>query len=376
MGDHDVITNTDENVFRAFMQAILNDIRAMEVMLAHDMFADTEPTMGAEQELFILDSNYAPTTKALDILERIADDRFTTEIALFNLEANLTPRRLTGNCFRALEAELEEVLEIARQKAQQIDTDIVMVGILPTLNKNHLGLSSLTPAPRYKLLNNILTKSRGGDFQVAIRGLDEMHMGHDNVLLESATNSFQLHLQVGPSEFTTLYNTAQFGGRPGYGRRHRDSPMLMGKRLWHETRIALFQHAVDERSEVRQQRGHRSRVDFGSDWVKDSIVELYKEDLAEYRVLLTKPLTENSLELAQAGQVPELSAMRLHSGTIWRWNRECYGVKDGRAHLRIEARFLPAGPTLTDEVANAAFFMGLMHCRPRGVWRHTATPEL
>lgn len=363
MGEHHINPNTDENEFRAFMQAILDDIKALELMLERGMITDTATRIGAEQEFFLVDENGTPASKAMDVLEHLDDDRFTTEIAQFNLEANLTPRSLTGRCFWELEQELSEVVALAHQAASAVDADVIMAGILPTLNLSHLGLENMTPSPRYFELNKIITRSRGGDFQVALSGVDDIHLTHNNVLLESCNNSFQVHLQVTPESFVNLYNTAQALAGPVLAAA-TNSPILVGKRLWHETRIALFQHSVDERSALRQQRGHRSRVDFGDDWVHHSVADLFKEDLAEFRVLITKSFDENGVALVEAGQVPQLKSMCLHSGTIWRWNRACYGVANGQAHLRIETRFLPAGPTIVDEVANAAFFMGLMKAFP------------
>jgi CBS domain-containing protein len=217
----------------------------------------------------------------------------------------------------------------------------------------------MTPIPRYYQLNQIMRGLRGGEFRTYIKGLDEFQTKHDNVMLEACNTSFQLHFQVGPGEFALLYNVAQLATAPVLAAAV-NSPVLLRHRLWHETRVALFQQSVDTRSETHAQRGGRVRVNFGDHWIEKSILEIFREDVARYRVLIAAELEESPLDKLARGQAPELKALRLHNGTIYRWNRPCYGLSEGRAHLRIEARALPAGPSVLDEVANAAFFFGLM----------------
>jgi CBS domain-containing protein len=204
-----------------------------------------------------------------------------------------------------------------------------------------------------------MTRLRGGEFHVLIRGLDELETTHDNVMLESCNTSFQIHFQVAPAEFARLYNIAQVATAPVLAAAV-NSPLLLGKRLWHETRVALFQRSVDVRSSALQARGLRPRVSFGEKWVDASVLEIFREDIALFRVVLSRDLCEDSPAEFDAGRIPQLSALRLHNGTIYRWNRPCYGICDGKPHLRIENRALPAGPSTTDEIANAAFFFGLM----------------
>jgi CBS domain-containing protein len=208
-----------------------------------------------------------------------------------------------------------------------------------------------------------MTELRGGAFHVHIQGQDELQLDHDNVMLESCNTSFQVHLQVDPQEFAPLYNLAQAIAAPVLAAAV-NAPLLLGKRLWHETRVALFQHAVDSRTGPELRRGQRPRVYFGDGWLKDSILELIRDDIARFRVVLSTELDEDPAAVMARGEAPRLSALRLHNGTIWRWNRGCYGICEGRPHLRIEHRSLPAGPTVVDEVANAALFLGLMAALP------------
>jgi CBS domain-containing protein len=233
------------------------------------------------------------------------------------------------------------------------------VGILPTLAQTDLGLDAMAPLPRYRELNDLLTTLAGGSFRTLIKGLDELQVSHDNVLLEACATSFQAHFQVGPEEFPRLYNLAQVVSAPvlaGAG----NAPILLGHRLWHETRIALFEQSLDTRSEAHKARGIRQRVSFGDRWVRASVLEIFREDVAHFRILLTADVHESSLEVLARGEIPQLHALCLHNGTVYRWTRPCYGLVDGRPHLRIELRSLPAGPTVLDQVANAAFYFGLM----------------
>lgn len=359
MGEHDVGEAKDDAQRRNFVKALLDDVNALERMLQDGMFETGVRRIGAEQEMFLVDDSMSPAPLATQVLERLDDDRLTTELARFNLEANLMPRIYGGDCLRAMEDELIEVMGVARAAARAEGAKVLLTGILPTLRKDHLGLDNMTPNPRYFALNRAMARLRGGAFHVLIKGLDELETTHDNVMLESCNTSFQIHFQVGPSEFARLYNVAQAATAPVLAAAV-NSPLLLGRRLWNETRVALFQRSVDVRSQTHQARGGRPRVSFGDRWVDHSVLEIFREDIALFRVLLGHEIDEQPFEDLAAGRPPPLSALRLHNGTVYRWNRACYGVADGVAHLRIENRVLPAGPTVADEVANAAFFFGLM----------------
>lgn len=349
----------NEETMRAFMKAVLNDVHALEQMIAADMFEKGRRRIGAEQEMFLVDQAMRPCPVAVEILADVSDPRITTELARFNIEANTEARRYGGDCLRQMEAELHEVVELVRRTAAKHGADVLLTGILPTLRKTDLGLDNMTPIPRYQSLNQAITQQRGGDFNIQIKGTDELQITHDNVMLESCNTSFQVHFQVEPHEFARLYNVAQAVTAPVLAAAV-NSPVFLGQRLWHETRVALFELSVDERSTTHQSRGFPPRVTFGAGWVRESALEIFREQIARFRILLAADLQEDSLEVLRRGEVPELRALRIHNGTTYRWNRVCYGLCDGVPHLRIENRVLPAGPTVTDEVANAALFFGLM----------------
>ncbi len=359
MGEQDVKETTDDISQRVFVKALLDDVNALEDMLESDKFETGVRRIGAEQEMFLVDRTMGPAPVATDILARTDDPRLTTELARFNLEANTTPYVFGGDCLRKLEAELVDVVAKARAVANECGAHVLLVGILPTLRKADLGLDNMTPNPRYFALNRAMSKLRGGDFHVLIKGLDELETTHDNVMLESCNTSFQVHFQVAPQEFARLYNVAQAVTAPVLAAAV-NSPVLLGRRLWAETRVALFQRSVDARSSAHQARGLRPRVSFGDSWVKESVLEIFREDIALFRVVLGQQEYQSSRADLLAGRVPKLQALRLHNGTVYRWNRACYGWAESGAHLRIENRVLPAGPTILDEVANAAFYYGLM----------------
>jgi CBS domain-containing protein len=238
---------------------------------------------------------------------------------------------------------------------------IIMVGILPTIRRSDLNLENLTPLPRYQLLNEVLNKLRGGQpYEFRIEGTDELMTKHNSIMFEGCNTSFQVHLQVSPDVFVNSYNWAQAIAGPVLAAA-TNSPMLLGKRLWQETRVALFQQSVDTRRASYDLREKSSRVTFGNQWVKKSITEIFQGDMARYRVLIGAEIKENSLEMMDKGEIPTLQALQMHNGTVYRWNRPCYGITDGKPHIRIENRILPAGPTVADEIANAAFWLGLMN---------------
>lgn len=359
MGEHDVATSQNEEQKRAFMKALLEDVQALERLIESDRIESGIRRIGAEQEIFLVDESMQPAGVALEVLKDLDSPYFTTELGRYNLEANLLPSELRSDCLSRMESKLHQRVGEARASAAKCGARVALVGILPTLTKDHLTLDWMTPNARYLELNRTMSELRGGVFNTLIKGLDELQVEHDNVMLEACNTSFQIHFQVGADEFAKLYNLAQAVTGPVLAAAV-NSPMLLSHRLWHETRVALFQQSLDARSKAHQARGSRQRVNFGEHWLKQGVLEIFREDIARFRVLIAGDRDEPPLELIERGGIPKLSALCLHNGTVYRWNRPCYGVKDGVAHLRIENRVLPAGPTVLDEVANAAFFFGLM----------------
>ena len=360
MGEHHIAQAMSEEELQAFMRALLEDLAALERMIETGLIESGLRRIGAEQEMFLVDRQFRPAPIVMEVMEALGGHpQFTTELATFNLEANSNPLLYGGKCLSVLEKELNGLYRTAVGAAKKCNAKIALTGILPTITKDDLGLDNMTPKPRYYALNQAMARLRGGDFQTIIKGVDELQTSHDNVMLEACNTSFQLHFQVADDEFAKLYNVAQAVTAPVLAVAV-NSPVLLGHRLWRETRIALFQQSVDARSTAHASRGGRPRVHFGDRWVRDGVIELFREDIARFRVVLATESGDPPLEMLRRGEIPKLAALCLHNGTVYRWNRPCYGVTDGKPHLRIENRVLPAGPTVLDEMANAAFFFGLM----------------
>ncbi len=359
MGDSNSESTLDREAMRAFTKALLVDVSALERMLDAGLIESNVRRIGAEQELFLVDRAMHPALTGLKVLEKVDQTHFTPELGLFNLEINLSPQRLRDDCLWRMEQQIEGLLTQARRAAESIGSRILLTGILPTMKQKHLTLESMTPLPRYLGLNRTTLEHRGSEFRLSIKGLDELQTSHDNVMFEACNTSFQIHFQVGPDEFAELYNLAQAVTGPVLAAAV-NSPVFLQHRLWAETRVALFQQSIDSRSEAHQARQSRPRVVFGDRWVDKSVLEIYREDVARFRVFMSSEVDEDPMAVLDQGGIPKLACLCQHNGTVYRWNRPCYGVHNGVAHLRIEHRALPAGPTVADEIANAAFFHGLM----------------
>ncbi len=364
MGERIKRTTADTAERMAFVQHLINDVKALELLLKNGQFEDDIVRIGAEQELCLIDDHNRPFGINLKLLEAINDPHFTTELANYNIEINLDPFELSRGCFSQVEAQLTELLEKAEDKIKGFNGRLLLAGILPTISKKEVGLDHLTPIPRYFALNDTLKAFKGDDFSLKIRGVDELFLKHDSVMFEACNTSFQLHLQIPSHDFVKSYNWAQAIAGPVLSV-CCNSPMLMGRELWKETRIALFQQSLDTRKTAFSLRNQTPRVGFGDHWETGSVAEIFKQDISKHRVLLTKPITENALEQVGKGKIPRLLALCLHNGTVYRWNRACYGIGNGKPHLRIENRYIPSGPSVIDEMANFAFWVGLMKGRPK-----------
>ncbi len=370
MGEAKVSIAKDQSELQSFMRNLLNDLQSLEYMIENDWFESGITRIGAEQEMCIVDSKtFKPAKINLKVIQAMKDCAWLdTELAQFNLETNMTPMEFTGSCFRQMEDENLVNLAAIRKTVKTMGANICLTGILPTLRKTDLDLENLTEKPRYMGLMRALKSHLIGDaFELNLNGIDELHVKHDSPLLEACNTSFQVHLQVEPKDFVCLYNIAQMLTGPTIAIA-ANSPLVFGKRLWHETRIALFQQSLDTRTSHDHLRERSPRVNFGNGWLHGSILEIYKEDIARFRVLMTSDEVEDSIAQILKKKTPKLKALQVHNSTVYRWNRPCYGISDnGQPHLRIEARVLPSGPTVVDEVANSAFWLGAMigmqkHC--------------
>jgi len=363
MGEQRVSQVKDSLQMQNFVKSLLKDVKALEYMLANDWLESGQTFIGAEQEMVLIDNDtFKPAPIAVEVLEKLKDhDWVETELARFNIETNLQPRRLTGNCFQEMQREIDNNLSLIQQTLNEFNSSYLLTGILPTFRKFDLEMNNLTPKKRYMaLMDAINDQLLGGAYELRLSGIDELLVSHNSPLLEALNTSFQVHLQVSPEDFTKMYNIALALAAPvmAIG---ANSPIVFGKRLWHETRIAIFQQSIDTRTTHDHLRQRRPRVNFGNDWLQDSILDIYREDIARFRVLISSDLEEDSLHCIKDGKVPKLRALGVHNSTVYRWNRPCYGISaNGKPHLRIENRVLPAGPTVLDEMANAVFWLGCM----------------
>jgi CBS domain-containing protein/gamma-glutamylcysteine synthetase len=362
MGVQKVVT-ADERVMEKFVRSLLNDVQAFEYMLENDWFERDITRIGAEQEMCLVhNKTMKPANINMAILDELGEQNYcVTELAKFNLETNLSPQEFTGTCLSDLENENLGYLAKIQKVLDGHDASIVLCGILPTLRKHDLEMHNLTPKERYFHLMAAIQKNMlGTSFELRLDGVDELLMKHDSPLLEACNTSFQVHLQVTPAEFVKMYNLSQALAAPCISI-SANSPLVFGRRLWHETRIALFQQSLDTRTSHDHMRERLPRVNFGTDWLRGSITNIYKEDISRFRVLLAGDIDEDTWEMIRAGKTPKLRALQIHNGTVYRWNRPCYGISpNGKPHLRIENRVMAAGPSVVDEVANAAFWLGAM----------------
>ena len=331
---------------------------------------DTErPMTGLEIELDLIDTNAGPAMCNGDILAHLADPTFQTELGLFNLELNARPRLIEGDGFADYLRDLTDSLGRADERARKIDATVVLIGILPTLTPAHAVLENLSPNPRYRLLNEQIVAARGEDISLDIRGAERLRVTTDTIAPEAAGTSVQCHLQVAPEDFAGYWNASQAiaGVQVSLG---ANSPYLFGRRLWEETRIALFEQSTDTRSDELKAQGVRPRAWFGERWI-GSVFDLFEENVRYYPPLLPICEDEDPVEVLHAGGVPKLGELRLHNGTVYRWNRPVYDIMNGRPHLRVENRVLPSGPTVVDLLANAAFYFGLARAlaeEDRPIW--------
>ncbi|TVT57552.1 glutamate--cysteine ligase [Amycolatopsis rhizosphaerae] len=346
------------------------------MMLSEGGFSFPRRHIGLEVELNLVDAAMRPSMTNAEVLEALDNPSFTNELSQHNIEINVPPRPLAGDSMLALEHDLREYIEKAEEKAGASGARPAMIGILPTLTPDHFDQKWITNNTRYTMLNDQIFAARGEEMTLSMDGAaltgcppERLRTSAESILPEAACTSVQLHLQVAPEEFAAHWNAAQClaGVQVAVG---ANSPFLLGKALWHETRIPLFLQATDTRPEELKNQGVRPRVWFGERWIT-SIFDLFEENVRYFPGLLPETDGEDPLEALAAGRAPKLTELRLHNGTVWRWNRPVYDVMDGRPHLRVENRVLPAGPTVVDMMANAAFFFGAQRAlaeAERPVW--------
>jgi len=342
-----------------YREKVRRNLDVFARMLREARFDTDDPMTGLELELNLVDKAGDPAMCNAEVLAEIADEDFQTELGQFNVEINLAPGRLREGGLGTFEASLRRSLNDAEEKSARVGAQLVMVGILPTLAEGHMSRSTLSGNPRYRLLSEQILHARGEDIEIAITGPERLRTTTDSIVPEAACTSTQLHVQTSPDQFAAYWNASQVISsiQLAVG---ANSPYLLGKELWRETRIPLFEQATDTRSAELEAQGVRPRVWFGERWIT-SVFDLFEENVRYFPALL--PILddhEDPLTVLEAGGTPSLAELKLHNGTIYRWNRPVYDIAHGVPHLRVENRVLAAGPTVADTMANAAFYFGLV----------------
>ncbi|WP_353508974.1 glutamate--cysteine ligase [Intrasporangium sp.] len=354
-----------------YREKVRRDLDVFERMLGHSQFEFDRPMTGLEIELNLVNGDLGPKLDNKSILEQIADPDYQTELARFNIELNVRPRPLPGDAALELEQDLRASLNHASERAAELNTGIVAIGILPTVMPEHFEGDWISENIRYEALNIAVLDARGEDVWLELEGPTGERIARysDSLAPESACTSMQLHLQVEPERFADHWNAAQVlaGPQLAVG---ANSPFFLGQRLWAETRIPLFTQSTDTRSVELRNQGVRPRVWFGERWIT-SIFDLFEENVRYFPALLPEISEEEPEDVFESGDIPQLKELRLHNGTVYRWNRPIYDIVRGRPHLRVENRVLPAGPSIVDVLANAAFYYGTMRVldsEDRPVW--------
>lgn len=343
---------------REYRRKVQLCLDVFETMLAQSSFDFEKPLTGMEIECNLVDAEYQPAMNNSEVLAAIADPAYQTELGAYNIEFNVPPRRLPGRAALDLEDDVRASLNAAEAKAGTDGSHIVMIGILPTLMPEHLSGHWMSASTRYQALNDSIFTARGEDIMIDIAGPERLSLQTASIAPESACTSMQLHLQVSPADFANNWNAAQVLAGPQLAL-GANSPYFFGHHLWAETRIELFTQATDTRPDELKAQGVRPRVWFGERWIT-SIFDLFEENVRYFPSLLPQLSDEDPVAELAAGRTPKLSELRLHNGTVYRWNRPVYDIVKGRPHLRVENRVLPAGPTVLDMMANAAFYYGML----------------
>jgi gamma-glutamyl:cysteine ligase YbdK (ATP-grasp superfamily) len=354
---------------RRYRQKVRRCLDVFAQMLDHFQFDEDKRMIGLEIEMHLVGSTGEPAMRNADLLDALDDPHFQPELGAHNLELNVPPRLIGGSGLGGYEEEVRTRLATAASVAGTMNLDVVLIGILPTLMPEHTVLENMSRRSRYFALNDAIMDVRNDDVTLDIRGAEHLHHDLPSVMGESANTSIQVHLQVTPASFASYWNASQAiaGAQVALA---ANSPFLFGRRLWHETRVPLFEQAIDSRPVELRNQGVRHRVWFGERWTT-SIFDLFEENVRFFSPILPACEAEEPEEVINAGGVPALYELRLHNGTIWRWNRPVYDVQAGVPHLRVENRVLPGGPTVADMFANAAFYAGLTRAlaeADRPVW--------
>jgi hypothetical protein len=350
-------TREDWSCYRDKLKTCL---RVLKQIVDSDLLERGRRLVGVEMEVCLADSDGVVLPLNSQLLQELEPNLFQAELARFNIEFNVAPRELTGDCFRRIERELDVRLNQLQEAAETLGGQAIIIGILPTLTARDVTEENLSPRARYQALNKTMLAARGENFDIRIDGAESLREVAGSILFEAACTAMQPHLQVDPEDSARYWNAAQALSAPLVAVA-ANSPFFLQRQLHHETRIELFLQAIDTRPEELVQQGVRPRVWFGEGWLRESMFELFEENVRFFPPLLPLCSDENPEAVLAGGGTPLLEELTLHNGTIYRWNRPVYEVTNGIPHFRIENRVLPAGPSIVDSVANLALYFGLLN---------------
>lgn len=351
MGQEISSAHFSDRDFAEFHARLSEETRLLNELALAGQFSERLHTVGYEVEAWLVDANMRPVPDNEAFLAELNDDLACPELARFNVELNYPPLRLRCGALERMQRDLDEFVARAVAVAESRDQLFLLIGTLPTVERAELHLGNMTPLNRYRALNEQILRFRGQPVRLDIVGREHLRYDHEDVMLEAATTSFQLHLQT-PFDLAPAYLNASIAMSFATVAISVNSPYLFGFDLWDETRIPLFEQAIDVGGCRGASRGPLHRVSFGTGYARESLLECFAENLEHFPVLLPR---------LQDTTPDRFEHLRLHNGTIWRWNRPLVGFDDdGRPHFRIEHRVMAAGPTVADMLANAAFYYGLV----------------
>jgi len=351
---HSTFSEEDKRLYEARLD---DSLTVLEQLLQQSGFGHGDSSIGAELEMVLVDDQCHAIPVCDEILRRAGDDRLTAEINRYNLEVNLTPVSLGSDSFGKIESEMLSVAGSLNQLAGEQGVRVIPVGILPTLRHEDLHACMITPDKRYQTLSRLLRKNRGEKFSIRLKGREKVAFQTDSVAPEGANTSLQIHYRAHPDRFVDLFNSIQLVTPLVLGL-GANSPFLLGRQIWHETRIGLFKQSIDGRNLRKRQLQLPARVHFGHGWLRKSALELFAETVSLYPPLLPICSDEDPMATFKEGKTPALSELELQMGTVWPWNRPVFDAGD-QPHVRVELRSLPAGPSAIDMMANAALAIGL-----------------
>ena len=353
MGEEIQYSRFNKTDYQQFVARLKQETTLLKSWFDNNRFSTSPLTAGYELEAWLIDQQAKPNAINKEFLEQANNALLSPELAKFNVELNVEPERLSHDVLSTFENKLDILWQQCSETAQSLNSNILGIGILPTLQDNELTLDNISLLDRYKALNEQVLRQRNGvEIELNINGDDHLQLSHKDVMLEAAATSLQIHIQVPQDMAIRYYNASILLSAPMVAI-SANSPCLFGHRLWQETRIPVFEQSVPTGGYGGAANGPVHRVSFGSDYARDSLFECFQENLEHFPILL--PVQYQSAD-------EEVRHLRLHNGTIWRWNRPLIGFDDDQTpHLRIEHRVCASAPSNLDNIANIAFFYGLVH---------------